>query len=113
MNLAFSVLSFAVGVYDILCTGLYSANSLVEGINWWRVRFISEGFGCVALLWFFIELTTQSNRSVLYILMLYILGLAILAIFNPYGLLLETNIPMIRVIQLSSNIQVIYYEVAP
>ncbi|HMF30896.1 MAG TPA: sensor histidine kinase [Candidatus Lokiarchaeia archaeon] len=112
VNLTFAILCLVLGVYDILCTGLYISTSVGEGFYWQQAQFVAEGISCIAFLCFSMEFTAHTDRRVLIIFSLYMLCVSILAIFDPIGLVLQPNVPEVKVIQIAPDLQVIYYEVA-
>jgi signal transduction histidine kinase len=112
ISLTFAIFCFTLGIYDILCVGLYLSNSYQVGADWQRFQLMVEGFGGVSLLWFYMEFTASVKRRLLELVTIYMVIMSIFAIFNPDGFVLQMNVPDVKVIQLTSSFQIIYYEVA-
>jgi len=61
-HLPFAFLCASVGLYDIACTGLYNARSIVEGVGWQSVQFSAVNGISVSLLWF-VAIVTDQKRT--------------------------------------------------
>ncbi len=56
-HLTFALSCLAMGVYAVMCAGLYNATSVVEGAQWQRAQVVALAVVSIALLWFVVDYT--------------------------------------------------------
>ncbi len=110
-HLPFSLLCFNLGVFDLLCVGLYSAHSLADGILWQRLQLASLCTVGVLILWFYGLLVGRRLSRALGILSVVyaLLIVATLALDAP-GLTPSLSTPAIKEIQFRGQTLITYYE---
>ncbi|MBT8351990.1 MAG: hypothetical protein KJO26_12265, partial [Deltaproteobacteria bacterium] len=110
--LTFSLSCLSVGFYSILCAGLYSASSPVEGVQWQRFQVITLAILCIAVLWFINDYTGQANRKIVIGFTVYYVFAALSGIFYV-GDLIWTNEASIKEITLPFGYDIRYNEMVP
>ncbi len=112
-DLTFALTCLAVGVYDILCAGLYSVTTPQEGVLWQRYQLMTIDLISITLLWFLISYTAHQARIIDYTFTI-MLGIAsLLALFDRSSLTWLDQ-PLTKTFQLPySQIDITYYEMAP
>ncbi len=62
-NLYFSLICFSITFYDVMCFGLYNANSVMTGIGWQKGQYFANGFLIIAFLFFIFALTGEKRTG--------------------------------------------------
>lgn len=112
-ELYFSIFCLSVGVYDLLCAILYSATSPAEGAVIQRLQLMILPVVGIAFLLFVSEYTGMHNYRILGFLSILYLIAIIFQIFDRSDLTWIVNSPLVKVIHLPGNYQVVYNEVTP
>ncbi|MBN1580597.1 MAG: GAF domain-containing protein [Anaerolineae bacterium] len=112
VNLYFSLLCFAVGLYAFFAAGLYNVSSVAEGIPWLRAQGITPSLIVMGLLWFVDAYTGQMSKKVRNILSVYLVLATLFAMIDRSDLTLQISAPSIKEIALPFGVQVTYYEVS-
>lgn len=110
ISLIFSATCFTSGIYDLLCTGLYLAKSVTEGATWQQAQLILESFWSFMILLFLFEYTSHVNRRISIILAIFFSCVTILTVLNPSGIVIQSTVPSIKIIQIGPTLQVLYDE---
>nr|MDO8112184.1 hypothetical protein [Candidatus Sigynarchaeota archaeon] len=87
------------------------ASSVTEGASWQWLNFFAGPIIAISLLWFFFDYTTYKKRRLGYILELYFAATTVIGLVGPVELILNLAVPMIKIIQLTPTLQIVYYEV--
>ncbi len=111
--LIFSILCFAVFIYDITCTGLYNAKNIETGVFWQRGNFASASLISISLLWFIFSLTMTPFGKKGIILSLYYLIMTPVFIFTDSIYTLTILNPSIKHINPGFRFDIIYFESRP
>jgi len=80
--LSFALLCFSVGLYEVLCAGLYEANSIEQGVFWERLRLESIPLIVLSMTWLLGIYSDRVNRS----LLKWVAGTSILYLLLSRGL---------------------------
>ncbi|HME55323.1 MAG TPA: ATP-binding protein [Candidatus Lokiarchaeia archaeon] len=112
LYLTFGLACIGIWLYDVGCLGLYLSSSVGEGASWQRYLFFIGPIITISLLWFFFDYTAYKQRKLGYFLALYFITTVIISIVGPTDLVLNIATPMIKTIQLTPSLQIVYYEVA-
>lgn len=112
-ELYFSIFCLAVGVYALLCASLYSSASPTEGAAIQRLQLTILPVVGIAFLLFASQYTGIHNYKILGLLSLMYMIAVIFQIFDRSDLTWMVNSPLIKVIHLPGNYQVVYNEVTP
>ncbi|MBN1524354.1 MAG: response regulator [Spirochaetales bacterium] len=110
-DLAFAITCIAVGVYDILCAGLYNVMSPQEGVVWQRYQLVTLAVLVISFLWFVAAYTQRKSNIIIIGFSILFLGFSILGIFDQSGLC-WTDIPLVKHFQLPFGLNVTYHEMA-
>src|SRR3989339_1903989 len=62
IDLTFSLMCFAIGLYDIFCVGNYNSTSSIQGYEWQRMQIFSISLVGIGLWWFICSYTRINNR---------------------------------------------------
>lgn len=111
-DLLFAMSCFAMGLYDLFCAGLYSAQSPAEGAVWQRAQVATLAFVSVFFVGFVAEYTGRVRPAVLRGLTAYFAASGLLAAAGGW-LVLRLDHPMPKPLSLPFGLQTVYYEVAP
>ena len=109
-DLTFALMCFANGFYDVLCAGLYNANSVVEGAQWQRLQFIALAFLDITFLWFIFYYTRQKPQKFTYLLTTYFLVTIFVQVIDRSNLTWVVDHPSIKEVILPFGLTVTYYE---
>jgi len=112
-NLAFSMLSISIALYDIFCVGLYNAGSPAEGMFWQRFQFASLDLFSISILWFAYHITDRKFKRVYQVFGAIAALLFVLMLSVSGELTFSLAKPLPRRIQLWDFIDVTYNEVEP
>jgi len=112
-SLTFALSCLAVGVYDLLCAGLYSAASVVEGASWQRAQFACLALVAIPLIWFVADHTRQGDRRSLRALSAVYALFAIVQLVDRGDFTFRATEPAIKRVHLPAGIDVTYHEAAP
>jgi two-component system, cell cycle sensor histidine kinase and response regulator CckA len=110
--LTFGLSCLAVGVYDLLCAGLYSASSVIEGAGWQRAQFASLALVAIPFIWFVASHTRQGDRRMLHALTACYALFAVIQIVDRSDLTLIVNEASIKRVHRPAGLDVTYYEAA-
>jgi PAS domain S-box-containing protein len=110
-DLSFALLCLATCAYEILCTCLYNASSVVEGARWQRLQFISLALFTTAFLWFVSDYTGRHRGMVIYAFTAFYLGAVIVQIVDRSSFTWVTSLPSVKTISLPFGLAVTYHEV--
>jgi len=108
--LTFGLSCLAIGVYDVLCAGLYGASSVTEGARWQRAQFAALALVAIPFIWFVAGHTRQGDRRVLRALSAGYALFAAVQCVDRSGLTLVVSEPSIKRIHLPAGLEVTYYE---
>lgn len=111
--LTFGLSCLAVGFYDVLCAGLYSASSVIEGARWQHAQFAALALVAIPFVWFVAGHTGHGGRRMLYALSTCYAILAIIQLVDRSDLTLVADAPSIKRIRLPAGLDVTYYEARP
>ncbi|MBN2444998.1 MAG: PAS domain-containing protein [Spirochaetales bacterium] len=110
-DLTFALTCFAVGIYDVLCAGLYNVTTPSEGVVWQRYQLITLAFLDIAFLWFVADYTRQKSKKLVYVFSVIFIGFALFGLIDQTGLA-WTNQPLIKQFNLPCGFTITYYEMA-
>jgi PAS domain S-box-containing protein len=68
IHLTFGLVCLLAMAYDLACAGLYSADSVIEGLRWQRTQRLVVAIEGVAFAWFVADYTRRAPRRLLYAL---------------------------------------------
>jgi hypothetical protein len=110
-HLPFSLLCFNLGAFDLICVGLYNAQSLADGVFWQRLQLVSLTPVGVLTLWFYALLIGRRLDRVIgpLCVVFAILALGMLALDAP-GITPSVSTPAIKEIQFGGQKLITYYE---
>jgi len=110
-HLPFSLLCFNLGVFDLICVGLYNAHSLADGVFWQRLQLASLTPVGVLILWFYALLIGRRFDRVIGALceVFANLALGMLALDAPQ-ITPSISTPAIKEIQFRGQTLITYYE---
>ena len=111
-DLSFALTCLTIGVYDLLCVGLYHASSPEQGVLWQRWQVVALAFVGPAFLLFLSDYTRQASRHALLAFTGLYMVSAVAGIAN-YGALSWTAEPNVRVMDLPFGVEVVYNEMRP
>ncbi len=111
VNLTFALTCMSIGMYDVFCMGLYTATSIVEGAFWLRAQFVATLAIATFFLWFIFDYLEYPKKRIKWGLSAYFTSVAILALFDQGGWILDMASPAMKIISLPPALQVVYYEV--
>ncbi len=109
-DLTFALLCLATGCYDVFCARLYSAGSVVEGVQWQRVQYIALAFLTPAFLWFVFDYTGQKPGIAVYTFSAFYIFAVFIQIVDRSNLTWLVDQPAIKTIILPFGRQITYYE---
>jgi PAS domain-containing protein len=112
VNLSFALLCFLIGIYDLLCAGLYNADSVAIGGLWERYQLVVIELCGAALLLFIFDYTSYRSKKALYLWIGYFLIIALVGLLERDGWLLNLTKPSIKQITLAGQPIITYYELA-
>ncbi len=112
-SLMLALLSFSIGMYCVFCAGLYSANSVADGVRWQRLQVIALAGVSAAALWFIAEYTSFRPAAILYPLTIYFALAALAQLVFPGPLTWIVDPPSIKQIVLPWGLHFTYYEATP
>jgi PAS domain-containing protein len=110
-DLTFALTCFLIGLYDLLSAGLYNATSAAEGVRWQHAQAVALALASIAFLWFVDYYTSKVPRLAKFALSTVYLLAAVITAVDRSGLVWSDR-PAIKVIHLSSDLAVTYYEMA-
>ncbi|MFN2285770.1 MAG: PAS domain S-box protein [Anaerolineae bacterium] len=109
-DLTFALLCLATGCYDVLCAGLYNANSVAAGAQWQRLQFIALAFVTTFFLWFVLDYTGQKPGIIAYLFSAYYALAVIVQSVDRSQFTWLIDQPAIKTLTLPFGQQIIYYE---
>ncbi len=109
--MTFGLACIGIWFYDFSCLGLYMSSTIDEGAIWQGYLFFVGPFISITLLWFFFDYTAHKSRKLGYIIATYFIAAMVIGIAGPTELTLNLSDPMIKIIQLTPDLQIVYYEV--
>lgn len=112
-DLTFSLTCLAVGIYGVLCAGLYSSDSFLEGARWQQGQVMVLPLVAVAFLRFIFDYTKQKSGWIANLFTLFFILTVIVNALDPTGLVLQFDKPFAKYINLPFGIMITYYEVMP
>lgn len=108
--LPFALLCFAVGGYDLASAGLYSADSLSQGVAWqhWQLLLIP----CIAiiLIWFTARFTDQRLNLIPSLLIGWFALLLLILPLLPDAAWVDVEHPQVKHIQFLGFPEIVYFE---
>ncbi len=110
MHLPFALLCLSVGIYDILCIGLYNAQSVQEGLFWQRLQLDSVIAISVFLTWFTGIFTEQKKNPLIRILISLFIIILFFSFFIGPEYTLSALRPEIKHISLGYLPDITYFE---
>jgi len=110
-SLLFAMGSFAAGLYDISCMGLYSSMSISQSTPWQQMQSFSLALLILLLFNWAISVSGKRKSVVDYILSAYFLFHAFIVAVYP-GSDLWSGVPSIKNVSLFGNFPITYYEMA-
>ncbi len=112
-DLTFALTCLGVGVYDVLCVGLYNATSVAEGVEWQRWQLTAMQFVGITFIFFVADYAHHKSRKICFAFSACFLLVGIVGIIDRSELtwLNQPNIKHIE-LPLSGN-EITYYEMAP
>lgn len=109
-HLPFSLLCLGVALYDIFCVGLYSSQSVVQGVVWQRLQLHDANLISIFVIWFVHEFIGSSRRLPLVLFSVWFaLILAVSAILPP-RFVVDAASPAVAHVELFGRLQIVYYE---
>ncbi len=110
-SLSFAITCFLITIFDCVCAGLYSAANISEGAFWLRAQFVITLLIAISFVWFVFDYLKKPGRLAKWIFTPFFCFIAVFAILDQSGLILQMDQPAVKVITITPTIQVIYYEV--
>jgi PAS domain S-box-containing protein len=110
-DLIFALMCLTIGIYDVLCAGLYNVTSTADGAHWQRLQLITLSCINITFIWFITYFTHQEPNKWLYILSLVFFLGAMIQIVDRSNLTWLVDRPAIKAIMLPFGLKVTYYEV--
>lgn len=111
-HLAFALTCIAVGFYNLLCAGLYNADTPTSGLAWQRAQMIALVFIALGFLWFVYYYTGLANKKIVNALTGLFFLLALVQIFGPVEWTWDVNQPFVKTVRLFNNFEIQYQEMA-
>ncbi len=95
-DLTFALSCFAMGVYDILCAGLYSSINTEAGMLWQRVQMQSLAFVGITFIWFCSDYTGAVSRRYRWVSTAFFVAMALVMAFAPDPVIFRVDRPVLR-----------------
>ena len=108
--LAFAALCFSIGLYEVFCAGLYTSNTIEEGIYWQRFQLESIALITLSVAWIVAIYTGRVGRSSLKSVAIGSALLIILSRALPAQYTLSVDKPVVRHIGIDSWFEATYFE---
>jgi len=112
-HLTFSLTCFGMGVYDVLCSGVYSSTSAEEALSWQRQQVAVLGFVGVLFLWFIRDYTGKVRRRWLYLFTAAFALAGVILLVDRSELTWLAGTPLIKEIELPFGLHATLYETMP
>jgi hypothetical protein len=111
-HLPFALLCLSVCLYDILCAGLYNAESIETGVFWERLQFYAIDAIAISSLWFTGTYTEQNGNAVIRFFIALFIIIPVVSFFAGPELTLSTAHPALKNINLFNSVNITYHEAA-
>lgn len=95
-DLTFAVSCLAMGLYDVFCAGLYSAESTLEGALWQRAQLVAISAVGIGFVWFVSDYTRRVGAGVRWGLSVVYLAAAAVMCFDRGSLVLRLDTPAVK-----------------
>ena len=111
INLTFSLMCFAIGLYDIFCVGNYNSTSSIQGYEWQRMQIFSISLVGIGLWWFICSYTRINNRIANVFVSIYFSVCALVEFFDRSDLTWKIDQPLVKTFEIF-GFSITYNEVA-
>lgn len=112
VDLTFALTCLSMGLYQIICIGMYNATSISEGVVYQRLQIVTLSLIGIALIWFTMDYLGRHFKRTRNILTVFFLISAAFIYFDHSSLTFHLNQPDIKQINIPFlNIKATYYEV--
>ncbi len=108
---SFSLVCFAVFVYDIGCIGLYNSTDFAVSANWQRLQFVGIAFITAALALFYNKFSGNFSGKIVPAIAIVNLIFCIATLALPGPLTLTAAIPAEKSVEIGKLIHIRYFEV--
>lgn len=110
IHLPFSLLCFAVALYDVFSIGLYDSTSLIQGIAWQDLQLRVISVISIFLVWFVAVYTRRSRSPLIRVAVAWFVLLFVLTLFVSPALTLSPLRPAVKHIDIPGFLSATYYE---